>query len=263
MRSEDEDPAMQLECPRCQRVLEFSGERPSFCGYCGVPLPKAELGATVTLGEVATVARPATVEGQQPQSVRGYRLVRRLGAGGMGTVFEAEETATGRRVALKLIAGQVAESAEVVERFRREGQLASTIAHPRCVFVLAADEDAGRPFIVMELMPGSTLKDLVDQQGPLAPEQAIAKILDVIEGLQEAHRLGVLHRDVKPSNCFLEADGRVKVGDFGLARSLAVDAHLTATGAFLGTPLFASPEQLKGEPIDVRSDVYSVAAKRK
>jgi uncharacterized RDD family membrane protein YckC len=183
-----------------------------------------------------------------------------MGAGGMGAVYEAEETASGRRVALKLIMPEFAGTAEAVERFRQEGRIASMVAHPRCVFVLGVDEEAGQPYIVMELMPGSTLKDLVDQQGPLPPEQAIAKILDVIEGLQEAHRLEVIHRDVKPSNCFLEPDGRVKVGDFGLAKSLVKDAHLTKTGAFVGTPHFASPEQIRGEPIDRQTDVYSVAA---
>src|SRR5262249_18062046 len=151
-------------------------------------------------------------------------------------------------------------SNEAVERFRQEGRLASMIAHPRCVFVLAADEEAGRPYIVMELMPGSTIRDLVDQQGPLPVEQAVTKILDVIEGLQAAHRLGVIHRDVKPSNCFLEAEGRIKIGDFGLAKSLLKDAHLTRTGKFLGTPLFASPEQIRGEHVDQQTDVYSVAA---
>jgi hypothetical protein len=147
-----------------------------------------------------------------------------------------------------------------VERFRREGRLASRIAHPRCVFVLAADEDEGRPYIVMELMPGATLADLLEERGWLPPGEAIAKILDVIEGLQEAHRLGVIHRDVKPSNCFLEADGRVKVGDFGLAKALVGDVRLTGTGLFLGTPLFASPEQVRGEALDPQSDVYSLAA---
>jgi hypothetical protein len=147
-----------------------------------------------------------------------------------------------------------------VERFRQEGRIASMIAHPRCVFVLAVDEEAGRPYIVMERMPGATLKDVVDREGPLPADRAIALILDAIEGLQEAHRLDVIHRDVKPSNCFLEADGRVKVGDFGLAKSLVKDAHLTRTGAFVGTPHFASPEQIRGEPTDARTDVYSTAA---
>ena len=106
---------------------------------------------------------------------------------------------------------------------------------------MAADEDAGRPYIVMELMPGSTLADLVAEQGPLLPEAAITRILDVIEGLEAAHERGLIHRDVKPSNCFVEAGGRVNVGDFGLAKSAARDAHLTRTGTFLGTPLFAAP----------------------
>src|SRR5438552_1118271 len=128
-------------------------------------------------------------------------------------------------------------------------------AHPRCVFVYAADEDAGRPYIVMELMPGDTLHDLLEKRGPLPPAEAVAKILDVIDGLLEAHQLGVVHRDVKPSNCFLEADGRVKVGDFGLAKSLVTESHLTRTGAFLGTPLYASPEQVKRETVDAQTDV--------
>jgi hypothetical protein len=126
--------------------------------------------------------------------------------------------------------------------------------------VLAADEDQGRPYIVMELMPGDTLDDLVRQDGPLPPEQAIRKILDVIDGLNEAHEIGLIHRDVKPGNCFLEADGRVKIGDFGLAKSLLRASYLTRTGTFLGTPLFAAPEQIKREASTVQDDVYSVAA---
>jgi hypothetical protein len=191
--------------------------------------------------------------------VGGYRLLRVIGEGGMGKVYEAQDAATGRRVALKLIAPQYAGSPDAVERFRREGRLASALSHPRCVFVLAADEEAGRPYIVMELMPGDTLEDLLRKQGPLPPEQALPKILDVIEGLKEAHRLGVVHRDIKPSNCFLEPDGHVKVGDFGLAKSLVSGAQLTKTGSFLGTVLFAAPEQIKGEPTGPQADVYSVA----
>jgi hypothetical protein len=154
----------------------------------------------------------------------------------------------------------VAASAAAIERFRQEGRLASQITHPNCVFVLRADEDAGRPFIVMELMTGVTLRDLVKQHGPLPPAEAVAKILDVIDGLIEAHRLNILHRDVKPSNCFLVKDGRVKVGDFGLSKSLHADVNLTQTGSFLGTVLYAPPEQLRGEPLDLSADVYAVAA---
>jgi hypothetical protein len=259
---------MQLPCDRCGRVLEFSGEPPSFCGYCGRPLGRAgqqETAATPASGGTAdgTAAYgepPEPAAGEAPAAVGGYRLGRRLGAGGMGAVYEAESAATGQRVALKLLAPAFAASPDAVDRFRQEGRLASSIAHPRCVFVLAADEDEGRPYIVMELMPGDTLKDLVEREGPLRQEEAIARILDAIEGLREAHRLGVVHRDVKPSNCFLDADGRVKVGDFGLSKSLGGGSHLTRTGAFLGTPLYASPEQIRGERVDAQSDVYAVAA---
>jgi hypothetical protein len=208
-----------------------------------------------------TPREPVTTEiGKAPDKVGGYRLLHPLGQGGMGTVYEAEEISSCRRVALKLLSPEFSLSDSAVERFRQEGRLASTIAHPRCVFVLAADEDAGRPYIVMELMCGESLQDLVRKNGPLRAQEAIAKILDVIEGLQEAHRLGVIHRDVKPSNCFLEADGRVKVGDFGLAKSLLAETHLTKTGTFLGTVQFASPEQIRHDPLDQQTDVYSVAA---
>jgi uncharacterized RDD family membrane protein YckC len=178
----------------------------------------------------------------------------------MGTVFEAEDVVSGQRVAVKLIVPGFAPSEAAVRRFRQEGRLAATLAHPRCVFVLAADEEAGQPYIVMELMPGETLQDVVLRRGPLPIEQALAYTLDVIDGLREAHRLGIIHRDVKPSNCFLGTDGRVKVGDFGLAKAMAGDEQLTRKGEFLGTPLYASPEQIKKEPLDGRTDVYSVAA---
>ncbi len=257
---------MQLQCSRCRKVLDFSGDPPSFCAYCGSalkdtspPLPKASEAETLAPTDLplAPAVPPAA---DVPEVIGGYRLLRTLGCGGMGTVYEAEETATGRHVALKLIARDYAASPEAVDRFRQEGRLASAVSHPRCVFVLAADEANGRPYIVMELMPGPTLQDLLDSDGPLSPRQAVAKILDVIEGLREAHRLDVIHRDVKPSNCFLEANGRVKIGDFGLSRSLSGGLHITRTGAFLGTVLYAAPEQVRGERADRQSDLYAAAA---
>jgi uncharacterized RDD family membrane protein YckC len=227
-------------------------------------LTETQSGPVHDIAEIPTQAPTPESAGSRPceplETLGGYRVLRRLGGGGMGTVYEAEELATGRRVALKVIAPDYAAAPEAVDRFRQEGRLASLIGHPRCVFVLAVDEDAGRPYIVMELVPGATLHDLIKERGPLPPEEAIAKILDVIDGLQEAHRLEVIHRDVKPSNCFLEADGRVKVGDFGLAKSLVQEGHLTRTGTFLGTLFFASPEQVRGDSLDPRTDVYSVAA---
>jgi hypothetical protein len=252
---------MRLACVHCHRDLDDARGRPSFCPFCGHPVsPPDDSDATTTADPEATVAAADAVPLDAPARVGPYRLLRRIGAGGMGTVYEAEEDGGGRRVALKLIARRYGASPDAVERFRREGRLAGLIAHPRCVFLLAADEDAGRPYLVMELMPGDTLHDLVRQRGPLPTEEAVSLALDVIAGLQEVHRLGIVHRDIKPSNCFLDREGRAKVGDFGLARSLEADARLTRTGSFVGTPLFASPEQLKGEAVDPRGDVYAVAA---
>ncbi len=255
----------QVSCAHCSRVLEYGGDRPSFCGYCGQSLdapPSTVPGLGLRGAEtVEFVPAPAGAPAGAPDRVKGYRLIRQLGRGGMGTVYEAEDSRSGRKVALKIIAPGHVETTGAVERFRQEGRLASTLSHPRCVFVLEADEDdEGRPFIAMELMTGDTLQDLVEKGGPLPVGDAVTRILDVVEGLREAHRLGLIHRDVKPSNCFLDADGRVKVGDFGLSKSRDDSARLTRTGSFLGTPLYASPEQIKVEPLDARTDVYSAAA---
>ncbi|HLJ94187.1 MAG TPA: protein kinase [Gemmataceae bacterium] len=251
---------MKLECPTCHRELEFAGDRPSFCAYCGQALRESTIDLDPNAATLPPPGQEAAVERSVGDRVAGYELLRPLGSGGMGTVYEAIDHTSTRHVALKLISGSFAASEDAIERFRQEGRLASMIVHPRCVFVLAADEEAGQPYIVMELMSGSTLQDLIKENGPLSVEQAVIKIMDVIEGLQEAHRLGVVHRDVKPSNCFVEPDGRVKVGDFGLAKSLVADQHLTKTGSFLGTPQYASPEQVKAEAVDQQTDVYSVAA---
>jgi len=259
---------MVLVCPRCRRNLPSTESPPSYCSFCGQRLPDDPAtensaiinsdGSTVTQSPAISPELPP--EESTPAEIGGYRLLRVLGVGGMGRVFEAESIATGQKAAVKLLSSQLARNPASVERFRQEGRLASQLTHPRCVFVFAADTEEGRPFIVMELMPGDTIKDLIDRRGPLPHQEAIPLILDVIDGLQEAHRFGVIHRDVKPSNCFMMPDGRVKVGDFGLSKSLSANAQLTQSGAFLGTVLYASPEQIRGEPVEYASDVYSVCA---
>ena len=261
---------MQIGCPHCDHQLSYSDLPPRFCSNCGQPMsvgaPPATLGVeTATTPPADPLATLALIPGvgsrsDIPAVLGGYRISRFLGGGGMGSVHEAVEVATGRRVALKLIRAEFADSPDAVERFRREGRLAATIQHSRCVFVLAADEEAGRPYIVMELMPGQNLQDSVEATGRLGIPEAIRHILDIIEGLEEAHRCGVVHRDVKPSNCFLDSDGRVKVGDFGLAKSLITEQALTRSGAFLGTLLFASPEQIRNDNVDYFTDIYSACA---
>jgi eukaryotic-like serine/threonine-protein kinase len=249
---------MQVGCSRCGEVLEYSTRPPRFCSECGQPLKMRTAEATQPF--TAPAYSPTTSAVFPLQQIGGYRLLRSLGSGGMGTVYECEQTVTGQRVAVKLIRPEFADSPDAVERFRREGRLASVVVHPRCVFVLAADEEAGRPYIVMELMPGDNLEDLVQRNGPLPPAEAVARILDVIEGLQEMHRCELVHRDVKPSNCFLDPDGRVKIGDFGLSKSLVKGGSKTQSGAFLGTLLFAAPEQIRGDKVDHQTDLYSLAA---
>ena len=179
----------------------------------------------------------------------------------MGEVYEAEHSESGRRVALKVI-GHRLTSEKDRRRFLREGRLAASINHPNTIYIYGTEEIEGVPTIAMELAPGGTLKDRVSQEGPLSSMEAVDAILQVIKGLESASAQGVLHRDVKPSNCFVDSEGAVKIGDFGLAISTRAreDTQLTSTGAVLGTPVFASPEQLRADELDVRSDIYSIGA---
>lgn len=190
-----------------------------------------------------------------------YRIIRLLGKGGMGDVYEAEHLENGRRVALKVLGESLGTPIDR-QRFLREGRLAASINHPNTVYIFGTEKIEGMPVISMELAPGGTLKDLLKPKGPMEIKEAIDAICQVIAGLEAAQEAGILHRDVKPSNCFVESDGTVKIGDFGLSISTLSreEPQLTVSGTFLGTPSYASPEQLRGEPLDVRSDIYSVGA---
>ena len=188
-----------------------------------------------------------------------FRLIRPLGKGGFAEVWEAQNETDGRRVALKVLTEARADTARALERFEQEGRLAASLSSPRCVYVFGAGAVDGYPYIAMELMPGGTLADRIGS-GPLGSREAVDCVLDVLDGLEAAQRQGILHRDVKPSNVFLDADGRAKIGDFGISKSLEADSKLSQTGAFLGTPYYASPEQIAAEPLDLRSDLYSVGA---
>ena len=140
--------------------------------------------------------------------------------------------------------------------------MAASISHAHTVYIFGSEEVGGAPAITMELLSGGTLKDRVSAEGPMPPSAAVSAVLDIIGGLDAAQAAGILHRDIKPSNCFVDADGAVKVGDFGLSIStLTRDVrHELATAGFEGTPQFAAPEQLRGEPLDVRADIYAVGA---
>lgn len=254
-------------CPRCGRPLPASSPE-GLCPSC-LLLEGAETFTTTSPGADTTVlsgqragARTEETWLFAPNSVRGpYRIGRLLGRGGMGEVYEAEQVESGRRVALKILRSQLRTGGDRA-RFLREGQLAASVSHPHTVYIFGSEEIDGFPVISMELAPGGTLKDRVTTEGPLPIVEAVSAVLDIIGGLDAAQVAGILHRDIKPSNCFIDADGSVKVGDFGLSIStLARDvAEELETGVFQGTPQFAAPEQLRGEPLDVRADIYAVGA---
>jgi eukaryotic-like serine/threonine-protein kinase len=243
---------------------ELAGNTPpDLCPKCLLKLAMETQAATNPAGMVMGSGAEAQVRGlPQPGEQFGhYTIIRALGAGGMGAVYEAEDLESGRRVALKVLSHRL-DSPESRERFFREGRLAASINHPNSVYIFGTEEVGGTPVITMELVSGGTLQDRVRARGPLPVGEAVDCVLQIVEGLEAAQRVGILHRDVKPSNCYVGEDRSVKIGDFGLSISTGVrtEPALTATGAFLGTPAFCSPEQLRGEELDARSDMYSVGA---
>ena len=256
---------LSRRCPRCGRQLPPDA-REGLCASClltaGAETLTGSSDATSTgvasTGDPSRPGAPRLVDGQLWGP---YRVIRLLGRGGMGEVYEAEQLETGRRLALKVLRDTL-RGDEDRARFLREGQLAASISHAHTVYIFGSEEVGGAPAITMELLSGGTLKDRVSAEGPMPPSAAVSAVLDIIGGLDAAQAAGILHRDIKPSNCFVDADGAIKVGDFGLSIStLTRDVrHELATAGFEGTPHFAAPEQLRGEPLDVRADIYAVGA---
>jgi serine/threonine protein kinase len=186
-----------------------------------------------------------------------YRLESKLGSGGMSTVYLALDEVLDRPVAVKLLHREISEEADQLERFRREARAAARLSHPNLVSVIDAGEDEGRPYIVFEYIEGRTLKRRIHDGGPLPVDEAVAYAIEIGRGLTAAHARKLVHRDVKPQNVLIDPDGRAKVTDFGIARSLEQEG-MTATGRVLGTTDYVSPEQAMGEDVDERSDVYSL-----
>jgi beta-lactam-binding protein with PASTA domain/predicted Ser/Thr protein kinase len=185
-----------------------------------------------------------------------YRIVRRLGSGGMADVYLAEDTQLGRQVALKLLYRRFAEDAEFVERFRREASSAAGLQHPNVVQVFDRGEWDGTYYIAMEYLPGRNLKQVVRDHGALDPALAVDIVLQILKAARFAHRRGIVHRDVKPHNVIVDDEGRAKVTDFGIARAGTSD--MTETGSIMGTAQYLSPEQAQGHPVDARADLYSI-----
>ncbi len=187
-----------------------------------------------------------------------YRVERELGRGGMAKVFLGTDTVLGRPVAVKVLAPQFVDDEGFVQRFRREAQAAASIGNPHIVSVFDTGSDDGVHFIVMEYVEGRTLAEILAGGGRILPDRAIDIAIDVCRALDAAHAQGVIHRDIKPGNIMLNPRGEVKVTDFGIARVTTTAETVAQTAAILGTASYLSPEQAQGQPVDGRSDIYSL-----
>jgi len=183
-----------------------------------------------------------------------YRLIARVGAGGMAEVWSAQDTMLDRQVALKFLHERFAQDAQFVERFRREASSAAGLQHPNVVGVFDRGEHEGKHYIAMEYVEGASLKDLISRG--LSVGEAVEIIRQVLAGARFAHARGIIHRDLKPQNVLIDAEGRARVADFGIARAGA--SEITQTGSVLGTAQYLSPEQAQGLPVTNSSDLYSI-----
>jgi serine/threonine-protein kinase len=185
-----------------------------------------------------------------------YKVIRKLGAGGMANVYLAEDQELGRRVAIKILNDRHANDEQFVERFRREAKNAAALSHPNVVAIYDRGDAEGTYYIAMEYLDGRSLKELIISRGPAPVNVAIEYARQILSALRVAHRHGIVHRDIKPHNVLVDSEGRVKVTDFGIAR--AGTSQMTEAGSIVGTAQYLSPEQARGSGVDQRSDLYSL-----
>ncbi len=240
---------MTIKCPKCQH------ENPDdtlYCGKCSTPLkPLEEISATKTFMTPAKGLTSGTTFATR------YEVVEELGKGGMGKVYKAVDKEINEEVAIKLLKPEIASDESTVERFRNELKFARKIAHKNVCKMYHIAKDEETPYITMEYVKGEDLKSFVRRKGKLSDEEALSIASQVSEGLAEAHRLGVVHRDLKPQNIMIDEEGDAKIMDFGIARWVEAPG-VTQTGVMIGTPDYLSPEQAEGEEADHRADIYSL-----
>ena len=238
-----------MKCPHCGSENTPDSK---FCRSCASPL--AEPGEYIL---TETIRAPAKELDSGTVFAGRYQVIEELGRGGMGRVYRVLDKKLGEEVALKLIKPEVASDEKTIQRFRNELRTARKIGHPNVTRMYDLGEDGGTHFITMEYVRGEDLKSFIRRSGRLTVDKAVAIAGQVCEGLAEAHRQGVVHRDLKPQNVMIDRDGNARIMDFGIARSLT-GKGITGAGTFIGTPEYMSPEQVEGGDIDQRSDIYSL-----
>ncbi len=242
---------MAVECPKCHtQNLENS----RFCSKCAIPLPSPEeisAFSTKTLEKTIVKLARGTVFADR------FEIIEELGKGGMGNVYRVVDTQIDEEVALKVIRPEIATDKNTIERFRNELKFSRRIAHKNVCKMYDFGEEKGTHYITMEYVPGKNLKSMVRMSGQLSMGTAVNISKQICEGLVEAHRLGVVHRDLKPGNIMIDRNGNARIMDFGIARSLKAKS-LTRAGVMIGTPEYISPEQVEGKQADRRSDIYSL-----
>jgi serine/threonine protein kinase/tetratricopeptide (TPR) repeat protein len=243
-----------MKCPKCL----FENPREStYCGKCATRLDSSREPGDRRPAVTETFSAPREDLTTGSTFAGRFQVIEELGQGGMGRVYKVHDTKVGEKIALKLIRPEAGLNAQSLERFSNELKLARKIRHKNVCQMFDLGEDQGVRYITMEYVRGEDLRQLIRKVGRLSPGQTVGIARQVCAGLEEAHGLGVVHRDLKPQNIMLDEDGNARIMDFGIARSLT-GKSITGAGTFIGTPDYVSPEQAEGKDVDQRSDIYSL-----
>ena len=240
---------MSIKCPKCNTN---NPDTLKFCGECGTQLPSIE-----DFEVTETIEAPKEELTTGSTFAGRYQIIEELGKGGMGKVYRVLDKKLKEEIALKLIKPEIAKDKKTLERFHNELKLARKISQRNVGRMYELMEEGGTHFITMEYVPGEDLRSLIRRIGQLPIGKSISIAKQICEGLAEAHRSGVVHRDLKSNNIMIDKEGNVRIMDFGIARSLEAKG-ITGAGVMIGTPEYMSPEQVEGKDVGQRSDIYSL-----